>query len=388
MMNLDKYFQGVITLIPIFSAITCAFLVVLAVRESYSGQRRKLLYSLCGYYVADVFVFLYIFCWCYIPNFSVFLNIPFYMGLVLGPVLLYQALFLSVNYTNNQKLGVRHFIYPVLTTIVVVIVSLFTPLSVQAMISIQEYSWSTGGYNAWAFIYYCEPVLGIITGAIYTLLIALLVFHEYKQASSDSLRNKLKINHIRRFIPIVVIMLIILLPSCILRFVSRVDIYTSIWTNLLVAITFLLHILLAYIIIWKNAKEGPLDVVNVVEVPEIAPLRKLHSGKLSKRILESYFRSKKPYLDPHFKITDMVGELDVNRTIISRFINQHYGLNFNQFVNQWRLAELEALASHTENKDKKTARLVTKAGFSNVKHYQRALRAVNDPVLPRKIKPE
>ncbi|WP_298648818.1 hypothetical protein [uncultured Proteiniphilum sp.] len=383
MVNLDTYFQGVITLIPVFSAITCAVLVALAVRENFVGQRRKPLYPLCGYFVADILVWLYIFCWCYIPGFSVFLNIPFFMGLVLGPVLLYQTLSLSVNSGNNQKISIEHFIFPVLTTIAVIILSLRTPLDVQVTVAIQEYSWSAGGYDAWAFVYYSEPVLGIISRAIYTLLSAVLVFRGYKQVESDNLKNKLRTNRIRRFILIVVIMGVILLPSCMLTFVSRADIYTSVWTYLLAAATFLLHILLAYVVVWRNGREQPLAVVEVLEV---APLRKLHRGKLSKWLVESYFRGEKPHLDPHFKITDMVKDMDVNRTIISRFINQHYGLNFNRFVNRWRLAELETLAALTVNKDKKTAQLVTKAGFSNMKHYQRALRAVNDPVSPSENK--
>ena len=375
MVNLDAYFKGVITLIPIFSAIACAVLVALAVRENFVGQRRKPLYPLCGYFVADVLVWLYIFCWFHIPGVSVFLNIPFFMGLVMDPVLLYQTLSLSVNSGNNQKLGIEHFIFPVLTTIAVILLPLRTPLDVQVTVAIQEYSWSAGGYDAWAFVYYSEPVLGIISRAIYTLLSAALVFRGYKQVESDNLRT----DHIQRFIPIVVIMGVILLPSCMLIFVSRADIYTSVWTYLLAAVTFLLHILLAYVVVWRNGREQPLAVVEVLEV---APLRKLHRGKLSKRLVESYFRGKKPHLDPHFKITDMVEDMDVNRTIISRFINQHYGLNFNRFVNRWRLDELETLSALTVNKDKKTAQLVTKAGFSNVKHYRRALRAVNDPVLP------
>lgn len=171
----------------------------------------------------------------------------------------------------------------------------------------------------------------------------------------------------------------ILLPSCMLIFVPRASIYTSVWTYLLVAATFLLHILLTYVVVWRNCREQPMTIVEILEV---GPLRKLHHGELSKQLVESYFRKSKPYINPNFKITDMVEDMDVNRTIISRFINQHYDMNFNRFVNHWRLAELESLASLAVNKDMKTTELVKKVGFSDMKHYRRALQAVNDPVSP------
>ena len=45
-------------------------------------------------------------------------------------------------------------------------------------------------------------------------------------------------------------------------------------------------------------------------------------------------------------MTDLVEDLDVNRTVLSAFINQTYGMNFNRYLNRFRLRELDRLRSH------------------------------------------
>ena len=48
-------------------------------------------------------------------------------------------------------------------------------------------------------------------------------------------------------------------------------------------------------------------------------------------------------------MTDLVEDLDVNRTVLSAFINQTYSMNFNRYLNRFRLRELDRLRSHPAN---------------------------------------
>lgn len=59
---------------------------------------------------------------------------------------------------------------------------------------------------------------------------------------------------------------------------------------------------------------------------------------LAQRIQE-YFVSHKPYLNKDLKITDIAAELITNRTYISDAIRSVYNVNFNQFVNSYRIDE-------------------------------------------------
>ena len=57
-------------------------------------------------------------------------------------------------------------------------------------------------------------------------------------------------------------------------------------------------------------------------------------------------------------MTDLVEDLDVNRTVLSAFINQTYSMNFNRYLNRFRLRELDRLRSHPANQGKSVSSLI------------------------------
>ncbi|MDL2223952.1 hypothetical protein LJB92_01405 [Bacteroidales bacterium OttesenSCG-928-M06] len=94
--------------------------------------------------------------------------------------------------------------------------------------------------------------------------------------------------------------------------------------------------------------------------------------KLTKRGLDQFFRSQKPYLDPKCNLTDLAMELSVSREALSQFINRNYRVNFNVYVNRWRLKELERLKKKTENENVTLMNLLPMAGFGSYHSYMRA----------------
>ena len=79
----------------------------------------------------------------------------------------------------------------------------------------------------------------------------------------------------------------------------------------------------------------------------------------------------------------MARDLASNRTYISAFINREYGVNFNRFINNYRLKEVERLHAEAVQRKQKTPVLdiVLHAGFSNYRSYFRAKNMVkNDAV--------
>ena len=76
-------------------------------------------------------------------------------------------------------------------------------------------------------------------------------------------------------------------------------------------------------------------------------------------------------------------DLFSNRTYISAFINREYGVNFNRFINNYRLKEVERLRSEAVQKKQKVSSLeiVIHAGFSNYRSYFRAKNLVNNDAV-------
>ncbi|MDR0977164.1 MAG: hypothetical protein LBL78_05370 [Prevotellaceae bacterium] len=126
----------------------------------------------------------------------------------------------------------------------------------------------------------------------------------------------------------------------------------------------LMHVDLTYHIITRRYR-----LYTLVHIPQVR--RKRYQGSINRRLLEGHFRQKKPYLNPNFRIGDLVESIEVNRNTISQFVNRTYGINFSRFVNRWRLKELQHIRRVPANRGLRTEQLVIMAGFADIKHYMR-----------------
>jgi AraC-like DNA-binding protein len=66
----------------------------------------------------------------------------------------------------------------------------------------------------------------------------------------------------------------------------------------------------------------------------------LAQGLAYKQALESHFEKEKPFLRKGYKISDLSNELEIPYHQLSAFINQEYGKNFNELVNEYRVDHL------------------------------------------------
>ena len=92
---------------------------------------------------------------------------------------------------------------------------------------------------------------------------------------------------------------------------------------------------------------------------------------IDQKEFEQYFATRRPYLDTELKITGLLDIFKTNKSYLSRFINEVYGMNFRQYVNSWRMAEMEKLLQMDENHGKSIESLCKQAGFGSVRSYWR-----------------
>lgn len=60
-------------------------------------------------------------------------------------------------------------------------------------------------------------------------------------------------------------------------------------------------------------------------------------GQLFKSQIQEYFLQNKPFTKPRYSIKDLSAEMGIPSYLLSSFINQEYGKNFNEFVNDQRI---------------------------------------------------
>ena len=87
------------------------------------------------------------------------------------------------------------------------------------------------------------------------------------------------------------------------------------------------------------------------------------NGELRERLLK-YFESGKPYLKPALTVNEVALYLYSNKTYISRVINDSFNLNFNQFVNKFRVEEAKRL--YRENTSLSINKLCYNSGFGSI----------------------
>ncbi|AJW65135.1 Helix-turn-helix domain protein [Elizabethkingia miricola] len=113
------------------------------------------------------------------------------------------------------------------------------------------------------------------------------------------------------------------------------------------------------------------DIV-VVDTDTSNDLLIFKNNVLDQSAFEDYFEKEKPYTNPKLKLEDLAEQFNTNRTYISKFINSTYELNASQYINKWRIKEVQDLLDREENKDKTLEEIAIMAGFSHIRNYNRA----------------
>ncbi len=81
--------------------------------------------------------------------------------------------------------------------------------------------------------------------------------------------------------------------------------------------------------------------------------------------LESIMLHSKPYLDPTLRLTQLAERMEVNTSILSAVINQHYQRNFNDYVNAYRVHEVQLRMKDPEYEQLTLLGLALESGFNS-----------------------
>ena len=90
------------------------------------------------------------------------------------------------------------------------------------------------------------------------------------------------------------------------------------------------------------------------------------------RKLENLIEIKQAFLQPDISLTSVSRELGTNRTYLSVLINQQFGMNFNSYINQYRVKFVNEYLK--ENPLVTTEELYQLAGFGSISTMKRAMR--------------
>ncbi len=86
------------------------------------------------------------------------------------------------------------------------------------------------------------------------------------------------------------------------------------------------------------------------------------------------FEEEKVYLEPELSLAELAQKLKTNTSILSAVINQNFGKNFNDFVNEYRIREFEEQIKNPSNQNYTRLAVAVDCGFNSKATFNRALK--------------
>ena len=348
---LTVYMISIMVLVPVYSAVSCGMVVGLSLQDCLSREERDLKRILLVYLSVSATGWLVTFCYQFYPSLFVRLNVVCLLCFV------YRIVRFLTRLGEPEEFPPLHYLVPGLLALAMLVWSCFVPFDVRLEIVRGKAEVIPAGYEWYTRFFTLKPLLRVVFGLLYYTLVrgpaGWVIF-------------------------LVGVSIASLLSSVLPTFIPRSRFYYSLWTAVVSCGIALQHVLLSYHVIRREyclyvlRRESPPSSSGETDAGDVR-LRRSHSGKLTQRRFERFFREHKPFLRPGYKMTDLVEDLDVNRTVLSAFINQTYGMNFNRYLNRFRLRELDRLRSHPANQGKSVSSLIGQVGFKDFRTYSRAV---------------
>ena len=209
-----------------------------------------------------------------------------------------------------------------------------------------------------------KPVYLIAGGSVFTLY---TVFRICQFAGSYCKYIKYLINY-----PLIIrgeiVRLTLIITSISILLITISNILLSDGNTLMIpslVITAIISTLLVQRVISEGqTKDTSYDVMRDDKTFIISPnhnsIENYKQNEIKER-LEEYFEKNKPYLNKKISIKEVARKLFTNKTYLSKVINENMGVNFNQFVNSYRMKEVDNLLKEDAHIGMKE--LCNKSGF-------------------------
>ncbi len=375
-MNNTRLFEFLCLVFPMVSAFLCAtlcFRYALSRRRSEASRRHALtmaftLVAATGCWLGTILVHTD-------GHFYVRINSLFLLVLMLDQVLLYRFVFAITGTGKPERFNRLHFIVPAAITLLAAVASLLIPFDVQQA-ALEGRAADSGFRFTELLVFAGYPVF-----FIYNLLYAGLGFRRvarYRRVVTDYSADTGHASLGWLYLFMALVLSSLPLPVSIVLLESS-DGMSLLWIGLTLLV--LLLPVVQYTLITYNMIAGNYVVIEPEKQQETYARPRV--AVLERRKFEYYIRTRKPYLNPKLRITDMVQELNTNRTYLSSFINSEYGMNFSRYINCQRMAELDRIRTLPRLPHKLGVEMVLEAGFSSYGSY---LRVKNEEDRRRVVK--
>jgi len=94
------------------------------------------------------------------------------------------------------------------------------------------------------------------------------------------------------------------------------------------------------------------------------------------KLVKDYLETNQPFLQHRYSLKDLAEGTNIPLHHLSAFINKHYGINFNDFINGFRVQYCKQKILNRECEQKKLEAIAQESGFSNRNTFTSAFKKV------------
>ena len=382
-------------------ASCCGIYIILILLSSETAGDRRILRTvlayLCDFIVAGFILVLY----RLNPQLYATLSPLLLLSLILWPVLIYKMVYEITGDYSGQRFPLIHFIIPVLITLLWVVITHWLPPEVRVDI-IRRFAKPATDYEVLSY-YFTSIGLHLLLYSIpyITFSLVLLIRYRKQRLADNKPDSRYKLGWLLAIVAIFAVYML-LIGGAVAMNDGRLKLFSRLWCDLFTSAIFISSMLILTVNIircnypprristrtvqWVGSATGPLPSAKdmVAELNELGMKPRMHHRTanvekkhpvLNKKHIESLMRTEKLYLDSAITLVGLARKLGTNRVALSAFINSAYGINFNVWLNGWRLREAERLCGLKRNYGKPMSEISKQAGFGSYDSYRRAIAA-------------
>jgi len=97
-----------------------------------------------------------------------------------------------------------------------------------------------------------------------------------------------------------------------------------------------------------------------------------------KTVVKSLMEDQKAYLDPELNLSDLARIANMSRGQLSEIINSGFGKNFNDFVNEYRVAAFKNMLKEEKHKQLSLLGIAQECGFNSKATFNRVFKKLTD----------
>lgn len=195
---------------------------------------------------------------------------------------------------------------------------------------------------------------------IYTILRVRKCVKSYNTSLTD---DKNKVNWIKEMlIGLSILLILIVLPD-----LARLILIKPVYLFVIQAI------IGSLIIIYLGIRNLNIQINTAIISAEVVNPYNPETNNNFKLIL-NFVQSESMYLNPELRITDLAEKISLSPNYVSKIINENAGMNFNDFVNEYRVNEVIGKFRNKEHLKKSIYALAQESGFKSKSTFQTAFR--------------